>query len=153
MVWKSPASSYNFLVTSWRLPRNICYWEVTGKLVPVEFELYHAVSKQLKPLVTLETSLQLCRSVSGARRPRSFAAFPAARRSSSALVFRWRLWIVIASNVPFQPWYITRGFRFGEFGVHCSLMAFVSEQVRVTNFWLDNKSRGTLHSLLAPVKS
>ena len=30
----------NFLVTSWRLPRNICYGEVTGKLVPVEFELY-----------------------------------------------------------------------------------------------------------------
>ena len=29
----------NFLVTSWRLPRNICYGEVTGKLVPVEFEL------------------------------------------------------------------------------------------------------------------
>ena len=24
----------NFLVTSWRLPRNICYGEVTGKLVP-----------------------------------------------------------------------------------------------------------------------
>jgi len=31
----------NFLVTSWRLPRNICYGEATGKLVPVEFELYH----------------------------------------------------------------------------------------------------------------
>ena len=31
----------NFLVTSWRLPRNICYGEVTGKLqVPVELELY-----------------------------------------------------------------------------------------------------------------
>ena len=30
----------NFLVTSWRLPRNICYGEVTGKLVPVEFELH-----------------------------------------------------------------------------------------------------------------
>ena len=30
----------DFLVTSWRLPRNICYGEVTGKLVPVEFELY-----------------------------------------------------------------------------------------------------------------
>ena len=30
----------NFLVTSWRLPRNIYYGEVTGKLVPVEFELY-----------------------------------------------------------------------------------------------------------------
>ena len=29
----------NFLVTSWRLPRNICYGEVTRKLVPVEFEL------------------------------------------------------------------------------------------------------------------
>ena len=29
----------NFLVTSWRLPRNICYGEVTGKPVPVEFEL------------------------------------------------------------------------------------------------------------------
>ena len=29
----------NFLVTSWRLPHNICYGEVTGKLVPVEFEL------------------------------------------------------------------------------------------------------------------
>jgi len=29
----------NFLVTSWRLSRNICYGEVTGKLVPVEFEL------------------------------------------------------------------------------------------------------------------
>jgi len=29
----------NFLVTSWRLPRNISYGEVTGKLVPVEFEL------------------------------------------------------------------------------------------------------------------
>ena len=29
----------DFLVTSWRLPRNICYGEVTGKLVPVEFEL------------------------------------------------------------------------------------------------------------------
>ena len=26
--------------SSWRLPRNICYGEVTGKLVPVEFELY-----------------------------------------------------------------------------------------------------------------
>ena len=32
----------NFLVTSWRLPRNICYGEVTGKLVPMEFELYSA---------------------------------------------------------------------------------------------------------------
>jgi len=30
----------DFLVTSWRLPRNICYGEVTGKLVPVESELY-----------------------------------------------------------------------------------------------------------------
>jgi len=29
----------DFLVTSWRLPRSICYGEVTGKLVPVEFEL------------------------------------------------------------------------------------------------------------------
>jgi len=29
----------DFLVTSRRLPRNICYGEVTGKLVPVEFEL------------------------------------------------------------------------------------------------------------------
>ena len=30
----------NFLVTSWRHARlNICYGEVTGKLVPVEFEL------------------------------------------------------------------------------------------------------------------
>ena len=41
----------NFLVTSWRharharLPRNICYGEVTGKLVPVEFELYPAAKK------------------------------------------------------------------------------------------------------------
>jgi len=34
----------NFLVTSWRLSRNICYGEVTGKLVPVEFELYTAGS-------------------------------------------------------------------------------------------------------------
>ena len=32
----------NFLVTSWRLTRNICYGEVTGKLVPVEFELVAA---------------------------------------------------------------------------------------------------------------
>jgi len=34
----------NFLVTSWRLPGpcNICYGEVTGKLVPVKFELYPA---------------------------------------------------------------------------------------------------------------
>jgi len=32
----------NFLVTSWRFPRNIYYGEVTGKLVPVEFELKHA---------------------------------------------------------------------------------------------------------------
>ena len=31
--------SRNFLVTSWRLLRNICYVEVTRKLVPVEFEL------------------------------------------------------------------------------------------------------------------
>ena len=29
----------DILVTSWRLPHNICYGEVTGKLVPVEFEL------------------------------------------------------------------------------------------------------------------
>ena len=29
----------NFLVTSWRHARHICYGEVTGKLVPVEFEL------------------------------------------------------------------------------------------------------------------
>ena len=41
MVWKSSLPR-NFLVTSWRLPRNICYREVTGKLVPVEFELYRA---------------------------------------------------------------------------------------------------------------
>ena len=32
----------NFLVTIWRLPRDICYGEVTGKLVPVEFELIWA---------------------------------------------------------------------------------------------------------------
>ena len=33
----------NILVTSWRLPRHICYGEVTGKLVPEEFELYSAL--------------------------------------------------------------------------------------------------------------
>jgi len=38
---------HNFLVTSWRLPRNICYWEVTGKLVPVEFELYYFFTRSL----------------------------------------------------------------------------------------------------------
>jgi len=32
----------DFLVTSWRLPRNICYGEVAGKLVPAEFELNSA---------------------------------------------------------------------------------------------------------------
>jgi len=36
----------NFLVTSWRLPRNICYGEVTGKLVPVEFELNPALCRR-----------------------------------------------------------------------------------------------------------
>jgi len=33
--WRRRQLPRNFLVTSWRLPLNICYKEVTGKLVPV----------------------------------------------------------------------------------------------------------------------
>ena len=39
----------NFLVTSWRLSRNICYGEVTEKLVPVEFKL-NAIDAHLAEL-------------------------------------------------------------------------------------------------------
>ena len=49
----------NCLVTSWRLPRNICYGEVTGKLVPVEFELKAVPDLHLIETVHQNTSARI----------------------------------------------------------------------------------------------
>ena len=54
----------DFPVTSWRLPHSICYWEVTGKLVPVEFELkqsgkHQIMSRRLNKQYCLQCALKL----------------------------------------------------------------------------------------------